>query len=139
MTRALGVIWSLPHTLVGLLLAVTAYRCRDWRWERGAITCVAGVRAGGVTRIWGRPGAQTHGIVIVFASETHREDARLMRHEIEHVCQGMRWGPLYVATYAGHFLWRWGFGLRMPWWDAYHGICWERWARRAEDDAHGPF
>lgn len=141
--RLLGYLWSLPHTIIGVLLALL-YRSRSWRWSDGALEVVAGeiVRDGRhKTRIWGRPAAVTHGCLIIYASADRREtDAGLRVHERVHVTQGMIGGPLYVVAYVGHWLWLLVFppAPHRPdeprWKRAYRGIWAERMAYRIQDE-----
>lgn len=79
-------VWTLPLVLVGLVLAAVVYRARAWSWRDGLLRCIAGQRDG-VTRIWGRPGAQTFGWLQIYASEDQlgREDLRV--HETTHTVQ----------------------------------------------------
>jgi hypothetical protein len=99
-----GYLWSLPHTLVGLVLALV-YRAHDFRWSSGCLECTAGTLPDGRTRIWGRPGAQTHGWLIIYASEKNRTHQTLRAHERVHVVQGFIGGPLFALAYVAFFLW----------------------------------
>lgn len=101
-----GYVLALPHTLVGLVLAVV-YRSHGWRWSSGCLEAIGGTfeRDGRtVTRIWGRPGAQTHGWLILYASERAREVVPLRAHERVHVVQAFVGGPLYALAYGACFL-----------------------------------
>jgi hypothetical protein len=120
-----GYVLAAPHTILGLLLAIV-YRCHSWQWRDGVLTCLGGTfqRDGKtITRIWGRPGAQTHGWLLVAADEDQRSRSDLRVHECVHVVQGFC-GPLYMLAYGLSFLaiWAWRRG---PWTDAYERIPFE--------------
>lgn len=100
----IGYLWSLPHTIIGLLLATLVYRSHSWRWSDGCIECVAGTGKDGTTRIFGRPWAQTHGCLIVYDTVPHTNTAWLRAHERTHVVQGFVGGPLFVVAYILCFL-----------------------------------
>jgi hypothetical protein len=127
-----------------------AYRPQSWHWSDGALEIVAGTfkRDGkDKTRIWGRPGAQTHGWIIYYASTKKRDDEGIRVHERVHVTQGMIGGPFYVVAYVGHWLWLLVFppAARTPdeprWHRAYRGIWAEKMAYRIQAEhaaSHGP-
>jgi hypothetical protein len=91
---AWGYLWAGPNSLVGLAAAVTT-RARPVRW-RGVLLFEEG--RGGLARFlrWRGFTAITLGHVIV-ANE--RLSDRLLAHELEHVAQHERWGPLYYPVY----------------------------------------
>jgi len=133
----IGVIWSMLHTLFGLLL-VLIYWPRSIRWRKGCIEMVA-------TRIIGfkKPasGAQTHGIIIYGTDLAALNNIPLGVHERKHVIQGFVLGPFYPIAYVLHFLvlyvkvkagWTDGIGTGAAWKRAYRMIVFERQARRAE-------
>lgn len=122
-----GYLWSLPHTLVGLLLCLV-YRATDWRWSSGCIECLGG------DRIFGKPGAQTHGCLIIYRDERARSDGGLRVHERVHVVQGFVGGPFFILAYVGHFAWLYaaqGFG---DWRPAYRKIWAEKTAYHIQDE-----
>jgi len=121
----LGYIWSLPHTVVGLILSLF-YRPTNWRWNEGCIEAI------GEDRIWFKPGAQTHGWLILYRDESARNNKRLRVHERTHVKQGFLLGPLYVIAYVIHFLYRYTRTGFKDWYTAYEGIYFEKKAREAE-------
>jgi hypothetical protein len=86
--------WAGPNSLIGLLGAATT-RARPVRW-RGVLLFEEG--RDGLARFLRRRGfsAITLGHVIV-ANE--RLSDRLLAHELEHVAQHERWGPLYYPAY----------------------------------------
>ena len=106
---ALGMLWALPNTLLGLLLGVTgvAFGAR-MRWQRRELALV-------VRRWpWGHGGALTLGNVIVHTGErldtpcltyAHRAGrgieppVSLADHERAHVYQYMLLGPLFLPLY----------------------------------------
>lgn len=106
---ALGMLWTLPNTLLGLLLGVAgvAFGAR-MRWQRRELALV-------VRRWpWGHGGALTLGNVIVHTGEhldtpcltyAHRAGrgieppVSLADHERAHVYQYMLLGPLFLPLY----------------------------------------
>lgn len=113
-----GYLWSLPLTLIGFVLCLV-YRAHSFKWHEGVLTCLAGKLPDGRTRIWGRPGAQTHGWLVICADEGQRQRQDLRVHEYVHVKQAFVGGVLYGLAYGLLFLVIWttkGFG---PWHDAY--------------------
>ncbi len=125
---ALGVVWSSPCTLVGLLMSIF-YRPQSIRWSEGAIELVAGRNKKGRTRIWGRPGGQTLGIVIWYASEDGMRNPRytIRSHERVHVLQYLIGSVFFALAYGVEFLLRW---VGAPSWrEAYRALWWERMAR----------
>jgi len=120
-----GYVMALPHTVIGLLLCLV-YRAHSWRWSDGCIECIAG------DLIWGKPGAQTHGWLIVYRDEKARQRADLRVHERCHVVQGMIGSVGYMAAYGIHFLWNYVRDHEYPdmerqprWWRAYRGVWFE--------------
>lgn len=95
----IGFIWALPLTVVGLIVALVTgcervhlripastseartYLASDWLRKRFF---------GGKRNI----GAFTIGCVILFRGWQDASDSKLVRHELVHVKQGQRWGPL---------------------------------------------
>jgi hypothetical protein len=125
-----GYLFALPHTLIGLILTLIWYRPRAWRFADGVLECTAGRTKNGRTRIWGRPGAQTHGFLVVYASGASRRFLPLRRHERAHIVQGFLGGPLYVILYGLTFAWNY---LRLrEWRAAYLAIPFEKYARSIE-------
>ncbi len=131
-----GYLLLLPMTLGGCALALFVYRATFWRWHDGCLEVVGGRHPDGSTRIWGKPGAQTLGAMIVYADifQMGRPDLRV--HERVHVVQGMIGGPLFALAYGLSFLaiWVW---RRRGWKDAYYAIPFERQAYRIGDRATG--
>ena len=126
--RILGYIWSLPNTLIGLLLAV-AYWPTGFRVVDGCLELRAS-RA-----MIGRPAGQTWGCVIWYDKLTWGMESlgrrAIRHHEQVHVRQGMIGGVFFMLAYAAHFLYLWGrhgFG----WYSAYRAIYFERVAYDAQ-------
>ncbi len=129
MLKILGYIWSAPHSIVGLLLALY-YWPKAWRISEGCIEAIPRN-----TIIGGKGvGAQTHGCVIYYRDEKARSWKSLRVHERRHVLQGMIGGVFFVLAYVGTFLW---FYLRAPdkgWYPAYMEIPFEKAAYRYSDE-----
>jgi len=128
---ALGLVWSMPHTIVGLLLCFV-YRTRQVRWSDGCLEFVS-------PHIWGvERGAQTHGIVIFHSTDLLRHDMPLRIHERVHVLQGFIGGPFYPIAYGLSFAWHCvrskADGVRPRWYVAYLAIGFECQARRITDE-----
>jgi hypothetical protein len=89
-----GYLWAGPNSLVGLVGALTT-GTRPVRW-RGVLLFEDG--RGGLARLlrWRGFTAITLGHVIV---ANRQLDDRLLAHELEHVAQHERWGPLYYPAY----------------------------------------
>jgi hypothetical protein len=89
-----GYWWAGPNSLVGLAGALTT-RSRPVRW-RGVLLFEDA--SGGLARFlrWRGFAAITLGHVIV----TNRPlDDEVLAHELTHVAQSERWGPLYYPAY----------------------------------------
>jgi len=123
--RALKMLWALPNTLVGLLLGFLSF---DWpRWEpRGALVFESerGFRKYHSDRGYA---AITFGHVIIAGP---RPGEKLLRHELAHVAQYEKWGPLFMPAYVYHFV-----RLALAGQDGYTDNPFEREARQAEHDA----
>lgn len=135
--RALGYLWALPHTLIGLLL-VPLYRPTRVRWSEGCLEMIAGT-SHGRTRIFGKPWAQTHGWLIFYAGEEWWSERSLRVHERVHVTHGFIGGPFYVLSYILHFAWLFAFTPTTPvgkprWKRAYLKVWSERIAYRTQDE-----
>lgn len=104
MLTALGFLWTLPNTLLGLVLG--AFTFQRPRVRAGAVVFDRGPR--GVTWILQRMDrvAMTVGFVIVSAVPV---EGSLLVHERYHIRQYMVWGPLFIPAYAVLAI---GFGYR---------------------------
>lgn len=100
----LGFVWTLPNTLLGLLLGLFTFQVP--RLEDGLV--LFDRQARGLTWIMPRLGrsAMTVGLVILSSKPLA---GRLLAHERFHVQQYRAWGPLFIPVY---FLLAIGFGYR---------------------------
>ncbi len=128
----LGFLWSLPNTLIGLILAKVFYGGRNWEWFEGTLLVT-------VERAIGNPGAQTWGVVICCVGPRNRQVVDSLRplwdHEYRHVLQGLVFGPLFLLAYGFEWLFRFVFMPGQPkdaprWFRAYWNLSWEKDARR---------
>lgn len=104
LARLAGYLWASPLSAAGLLLgAASGTRPRV---HEGALL-FAGVRGptGSMLR-WRGFAAATLGHVIVAAAD--QPTARLLHHELVHVRQAERWGPLFAPLYLAALL-RYGY------------------------------
>ena len=101
---ALGFVWTLPNTLLGLILGLLTFQVP--RVQDGLV--LFDRRARGLTWLmpaFGRS-AMTVGFVVLSATTL---EGRLLAHERHHVRQYMAWGPLFIPVY---FLLAIPFGYR---------------------------
>ena len=113
--KILGWIWTLPHTLFGVLLLLTVYFPKSIRWSEGALDVVVRwhVIPEGFDRTGDgdiddpedfRTGAQTHGFIIFYRDKHQRDRGDLREHERVHVLQCMiLGGVLYPLLYGLSF------------------------------------
>ena len=92
--RALAYLWALPNTLLGLLVGLLAFQ---WpRASRGVLVFDGPVRGS----LWAirlfRRSAVTLGHVVL---SNRPLDGALLAHELHHVWQYERLGPLYLPLY----------------------------------------
>lgn len=126
LARGLVYLWAGPTSLLGLTVAL--------------LTVLSGgrvARSWGVLEVWGgfargllraTPiGAQaiTLGHVVVGRNRASLDRSRA--HELIHVRQAERWGPLFLPAYLAASLWAWLCGRHY-----YRDNCFEREARRGE-------
>ncbi len=115
MLRLLTMIWACPGTAVGLLAGllgvVTGGRMRrvgrTLEFHGGCLRWV-------LDRWPFRAAAMTLGHVIVARDKDCLDVSR--EHELVHVRQYERWGPLFIPAYLGSSAWQWLRG-RHPYWD----------------------
>lgn len=103
LSRLAGYVWASPLTAAGLLLAAlsgTAPQVRD-----GVLVFAPARGLGGRMLRWRGFSAATLGHVIIAAE---RPSPRLLRHEMTHVRQAERWGPLFAPLYLAGLL-RYGY------------------------------
>lgn len=115
--KVVKVLWALPCTALGVLLAaIPVVLGGKVRWHAGAwevtyresqATCGKLAR-----RLPFRGIVFGHVILAVTADELQR----IGPHERVHVAQYERWGPLFLVLYAGSSLWQLLTG-RDPYWD----------------------
>lgn len=95
-------LWNGPNSLLGLLGGMGG--CFGWHREEGVWEVAGGWLIGGLGR-FGWADAITLGDVVLYA------DARLIpllhAHEMVHVRQGRRWGPLFLPLYVLESLFQW--------------------------------
>lgn len=92
--RALAYLWASPNTLLGLLLGLLAFQRP--RTVRGILVFDGPVRG----TLWAirlfRRAAITYGHVVL---SNRPVEGRLLIHELHHVWQYERLGPLYIPLY----------------------------------------
>ena len=94
MIEVLGFLWTLPNTIIGLLLGALTFQLP--RLHGAAIVFDRAPR--GLTRAmlsFDRT-AMTIGFVIVSGVPV---EGRLLVHEREHIRQYMAWGPFFIPVY----------------------------------------
>ncbi len=96
--QALAYLWASPNTLLGLLIGALGMA------TRGSVRTKAGIvefHGGAVTwllqRFPGNPAAMTLGHVVIARTEAALDVTHL--HEMVHVRQYQRWGPLFIPAY----------------------------------------
>lgn len=101
-------IWALPTSVVGLLLAAMAVFGGHARVRGGMIEAWGGL-LGSILRVWppGTAGAAAMALGHVILAMTEQDLARHREHELVHVRQCERWGPLFLPAYAASSLWAW--------------------------------
>lgn len=95
MATALGFLWTLPNTAIGLLLGLLTFQRP--RIAGGALVFDRGPR--GVTWILSKMDrtAMTVGFVILSA---HPLAGTLLAHERHHIRQYCLWGPMFIPVYG---------------------------------------
>jgi hypothetical protein len=90
----LGFVWTLPNTVLGLVLGVFTFQRP--RWSGGLVLFDRAPR--GVTWLLQRAGrtAMTVGFVVLSATPVA---GTLLAHERHHVRQYSAWGPLFIPVY----------------------------------------
>ena len=163
----------LPFTIGYALFVLVVYRAGYWRMQDGVVTCIASsferaITPKGpyqtVTRIWGRPGAQTIGALTVFADEHERARQDLRVHEHTHIVQqtlfalggvavvppvfialgieplwslalsGFIGAAAYAIAYVAFFLVAFALVGFRDWKAAYHDNPFEKWAYEEQAD-----
>jgi hypothetical protein len=114
--KLVKMLWALPCTLVGLLLATPVWAAGGRaRWHRGALEVThraSDARCGRLARA-----LPFRGIVFghVILAVTREELDAIGPHERVHVRQYERWGPLFFPAYVASSLWQLARGLD-PYW-----------------------
>jgi hypothetical protein len=103
MARVAGFVWTLPNTMVGLVVGLCTFQRP--RISRGVL--LFDRRPRGVSALLRRlrRTAMTVGFVVIAAEPVHGE---LLEHELRHVRQYCVWGPLFLVVYGGLYL-RYGY------------------------------
>jgi hypothetical protein len=106
--RLVGYLWAFPVTTVGLLLALIAVLSGGSVHWHGGVVEVTGGLAGKLlcgSRLWRGAAAMTLGHVILARDAGCLERSR--PHELYHVRQFERWGPLLLPAYWLVAAWLW--------------------------------
>ena len=107
--RFLAYLWALPITALGLILALIARVSGGTMHFRQGIVEVCGGFIGPLlrgNRFWNGGAAMTLGHVILARNADCLERSR--QHELRHVRQFERWGPLLLPLY-------WLIGVWLRW------------------------
>lgn len=115
MAAALGFVWTLPNTVIGLLLGLLTFQ--PPRIHGGALVFDRTPRGLSLLMSKMNRSAMTVGFVILSAVPV---EGVLLEHERHHIRQYCRWGPLFIPAY---------FALAVPF--GYRRHPFERAARRA--------
>lgn len=118
LARLVGVLWALPLSLFGLVLALPI------RILHGRIDRVSGivpallVRGPLADRLlqrhpFGPMAAMAVGHIVI--ARQHGLTAHTLRHELEHVLQAARWGPVFPFAYLAASAWALLQGRRAYW------------------------
>jgi hypothetical protein len=115
MSTALGFVWTIPNTVLGLILGLLTFQLP--RISGGAVLFDRGPR--GLTWAMSKLNrtAMTVGFVILSSTPV---EGTLLSHERQHIRQYMAWGPTFIPVY---------FLLAIPF--GYRRHPFERAARRA--------
>lgn len=108
MARVLGIVWALPWTVFGLSLGMLALMTGGRCQRKGRVLEIWGGAADWLLRrspIVGGAAAITFGHVVLGRTKRDLESCR--EHELVHVRQYERWGPLFIPAYLLLSLWMW--------------------------------
>ena len=140
MLRAVLILWASPGSLIGLAVGVAAVASKRGAIRRngGTLECHGPLVRWVLTRKRFQARAMTLGHVILGCDATALEVTR--EHELVHVRQYERWGPLFIPAYLASSAWLWARGYD-PYLDnpfeveAYnHDAAGKEWPRIAEND-----
>ncbi len=124
----LGQVWMAPMTVFGLLQTLLGARYHS-RTREGVLQFVARPRSPmGLYMRALQIRAYTLGATITYREAGGTALPRLYRHELEHVVQTMKLGPLMPVAYVGSSLWQVLRGRRL-----YRDNWFEVRARAAEE------
>ena len=109
--RPLVYLWAAPTTLLGLLLVGLALLSRG-RVARagGTIEVHGGWSSHLLQRLMPHGGADAIALGHVVVGQTRASLDRQREHELVHVRQSERWGPLFIPAYLCASLWAWTHG-----------------------------
>ena len=94
MIEVLGFAWTVPNTILGLLLGACTFQLP--RLHGGAIVFDRAPRGLSLAMSSLNRAAMTVGFVIVSAVPV---EGRLLAHERKHIRQYMAWGPFFIPVY----------------------------------------
>src|SRR5262245_1412994 len=123
-------LWALPWSLLGLSLGLAALATGGSSQRVGRVLEFHGGLLDWLLRwvpITGGAAAMTLGHVVIARTAADLDRSRV--HELIHVAQYERWGPLFVPAYLACSAWLWIRGF-----DAYLDNPFEEEAYRREDD-----
>ena len=126
--QSLLIVWTSPWTLLGLLLGFLALATGGRGRRVGRVLEFHGGILNRLLRrvpIAGGAAAMTLGHVVIARTSADLDFSR--RHELVHVAQYERWGPLFVPAYLACSAWQWLRGR-----DAYLDNPFEEEAYRSE-------
>jgi hypothetical protein len=105
---SLAILWALPWTLLGLLAGGLAVVSGGGVQRVGRVLEFHGgwlAHILGWAPIVGGASAMTLGHCVI--ARTQADLVRCRRHELVHVAQYERWGPLFVPAYFACSAWMW--------------------------------
>ena len=110
--RFVGYLWAFPVTLVGLLLALVAVLSGGrMQWRGGVVEAWGGWVGRWLRGGWHSRGGAALALGHVILARDAECLARSRAHELAHVRQFERWGPLLLPVYwlLGAWLWCRGY------------------------------
>jgi hypothetical protein len=102
------IMWALPWTLLGMVLGLVALASGGGGQRVGRVLEFHGGLLNRLLRrvpIAGGAAAMTLGHVVIARTQADLDHSR--RHELVHVRQYERWGPLFVPAYLAASAWQW--------------------------------
>lgn len=110
----LKILWASPNSAIGLLIAVASWPIRGKVTIQGRTLEACGPLVHlvfrGIPLIRGGPAAMTLGHVILARDQCELDRCR--NHELVHVRQYERWGPLFLPAYLFFTVEAWARGHR---------------------------